>query len=312
MKKCKDIENKLPLYLDDLLTAGDKKAVEEHLKSCSRCTQELVRLSETRTVVSTLSEVDPPPWFKQKIMARVREESGKKVFAAKWFSPLKIKIPVQIFATVCIAVLAVYIYRAGDDRMKEVMPSQVPPSVVAIQEDRSDAQTTELSPDADKKKAAATSGYVGETTVNETKDAAERVVADVNAEGVAVAPAAKSFEQTDAGLEKRKDTDVLDASVPKQSALQARGTAVSPDIVVRSADLDKTAEAIEKLLREYDAEKISRQTTRDKILLQADLREQTLKDFKARLKRQVVFEESGFITADAEGRVSLAIEILKN
>ncbi|MDI6741278.1 MAG: DUF2275 domain-containing protein [Smithella sp.] len=311
MKKCKDIENKLPLYLDDLLTAGDKKAVEEHLKSCSRCTQELVRLSETRTVVSTLSEVDPPPWFKQKIMARVREESEKKGFAAKWFSPLKIKIPVQIFATVCIAVLAVYIYRAGDDRMKEVMPSQVPPPVVAIQEDRSAAPTTELSPDADKQKAAVAPGYVGETTVNETKDAAERVVADVKAEGVAVAPAAKSFERTDAGREKGRDTDVLDATVQKQSASQARGTAVSPDIVVRSADLDKTAEAIEKLLREYDARKISRQTTQNKIFLQADLQARTLKDFKARLEKQFVFEERGFLTADAEGRVSLSIEILE-
>jgi hypothetical protein len=312
MKKCKEIENDLPLYLDDLLTAGDKKAVEEHLKSCSRCARELLRLNDTRTVVSTLSEVDPPPWFKQKIMAGVREESEKKGRAAKWFYPLKIKIPVQIFATICIAVVAVYIYRTGDDRMKEIMPSQVTPPVVEVQKDPLAAKTTELSRDADKQKAAATLRYAGETTVNETKDAADPVVADVKAEGYAVAPAAKSFERTEAGLEKRRDSDVLDTSVTNQRVLQARGAAVLPDIVVRSADLDKTAEAIEKLLREYDAKKISRQTTPDKILLQADLRAQTLKDFKARLKEQAVFEESGFITAVAEGRVSLSIEILKN
>lgn len=312
MKKCKDIENDLPLYLDDLLTAGDKKAVEEHVKSCSRCKQELVRLSETQTVVGTLSEVDPPPWFKQQIMARVREESGKKGWAEKWFYPLKIKIPVQIFATVCIAVLAVYIYRTGDDRMKEVMPSQVPPPVVEIREDRSAAQTTELSHDADKQKAASSPGYVGKTTVDEMKDAAETVITDGNEGGVAVAPAAKSIETTEAGLEKKRGRDVLDTSVQKQMASQAHGTSVPPDIVVRSADLDKTAETIEKLLREYDARNIGRQTARDEIFLKADLRAQTLKDFMVRLEKQVVFEESGFITADAEGRVSLSIEILKN
>jgi anti-sigma factor RsiW len=34
MKNCKDIENILPLYADGLLSAAEKRAVEEHLAQC--------------------------------------------------------------------------------------------------------------------------------------------------------------------------------------------------------------------------------------------------------------------------------------
>ena len=56
MKKCKDIENILPLYLDDSLSGADKKAVEEHLKSCSQCTKTLSQLSKTETLVNSLHQ----------------------------------------------------------------------------------------------------------------------------------------------------------------------------------------------------------------------------------------------------------------
>ena len=107
MKKCKDIENNLSLYLDDVLSKEDKAAVDEHLRSCRQCEEALARLRKTKELTNSLHEVEPPPWFRKKIMARVREEAGKKSFLYKLFYPLQIKIPVQIFATVCIAVLAV-------------------------------------------------------------------------------------------------------------------------------------------------------------------------------------------------------------
>jgi len=133
MKNCKEIENNLSLYLDDSLSDADKKAVEEHLKSCPRCTKALVQLSKTHTLVNNLAEVEPPAWFKQKIMAKVRKKAEKKSFVQKLFYPLRIKIPVQILATVFIAVLAVYIYRAGEEQMKEVVPSSAPAPIMEVQ-----------------------------------------------------------------------------------------------------------------------------------------------------------------------------------
>jgi hypothetical protein len=121
MKNCKDIKNSLSLYEEDLLSTDAKRAIEEHLAECADCSKALADLKKAAVITQELTEVEPPPWFKQKIMARVREEAEKKSFAQKWFYPLRIKIPVQIMATIVIAVLAVYIYRSGDEQMKAVL-----------------------------------------------------------------------------------------------------------------------------------------------------------------------------------------------
>lgn len=133
MKECKQIENLLPLYLDDSLSGADQKAVEEHLTSCSDCAQTLAQLRKTHSMTADLSDVEPPAWFKQKIMAGVCEQAEKKTLFHKLFYPPKIKIPVQIFATICIAVLTVYIYRAGEDQMKKVVTSSIESPVMEAQ-----------------------------------------------------------------------------------------------------------------------------------------------------------------------------------
>lgn len=122
MKNCQDIENILPLYSEGLLTDAEKRAVEEHLKDCAACRRELTYLQKAGQLVDGLSPVEEPPWFQQKIMARVRKEADKKNWAQKWFYPLRIKVPLQIAATLVIAVLAVYIYRSGDEHVKEILP----------------------------------------------------------------------------------------------------------------------------------------------------------------------------------------------
>jgi len=122
MIKCHDIENLLPLYSEGVLSDAEKRAVEEHLSGCAACRKELAYLQQASQLVNHLSPVEEPPWFQQKIMTRVREEADKKSFAQKWFYPLRIKIPVQIAATLVIAVLAVYIYRSGDEQVKDILP----------------------------------------------------------------------------------------------------------------------------------------------------------------------------------------------
>jgi hypothetical protein len=136
MSYCKDIDNNLPLYEDNLLSDREKKSLEEHLKSCPECSKRLAQLQKTEKIVQELKEVEPPPWFKQKIMARVREEAGRETLTQKWFYPLRIKIPVQILATIVIAVLAVYIYRSGDEQFKEALPLGVPPVMQAKQDQK--------------------------------------------------------------------------------------------------------------------------------------------------------------------------------
>jgi anti-sigma factor RsiW len=119
---CKDIEHTLPAYLEDLLSPEEKMLTEEHLASCRQCSKALEELKRTEKLVRELEEVEPPPWFTQKIMSRVREEEKrKKGIIQKLFYPLHIKVPIQALATVLIAVLVIHVYRAGEPEMKAVI-----------------------------------------------------------------------------------------------------------------------------------------------------------------------------------------------
>jgi hypothetical protein len=346
MKKCVEIENNLPLYLDDLLSGEEKQAVEEHLNSCTRCSRALVELSETQLVVSNLAEVEPPPWFKQKIMARVREEAEKKSFAQKWFYPLRIKIPVQILATVCIAVLAVYIYRAGEEQMKAVMLSSSPAPVMEVSQNQKPVQSREapenLTENVAKEKAAAgkdmrdekavvqdmSSGFAapkaeemkkGQSRENVSvggldaaKSIKENVVPDIKADKYASAPAAKSVEQSGAGLE-RKKASVVSISAMKESRTP-RSQSVMPkaNIALHVADIDAAAVDAEKLLNKYGSKNIVRQMPEGKVILTAEIKIQNMKDMITKLKTIGQIEERILPAGDSDGNIILVIEILNN
>jgi hypothetical protein len=124
---CNDINNLLPAYLEDILSPEDKKCVEEHLRTCSLCRRNVVHLKKTDDLLHTLEEVEPPPFFEQRIMAAIREENRRKHgILHKFFFPLHIKIPIQALATILITVLAFYVYQKSGPEMKQLAPLPVP------------------------------------------------------------------------------------------------------------------------------------------------------------------------------------------
>ena len=124
---CNEIENRLPAYLEDLLSPEERESIAEHVASCPRCSRAFEDLKETERLLRGLDEVEPPPFFEQRIMARVREEAGRKqgIFR-RLFYPLHIKIPIQALATLLVAVLAFHVYQTGDPEMKRMAPLPIP------------------------------------------------------------------------------------------------------------------------------------------------------------------------------------------
>lgn len=116
---CEDREKKLPAYLEGELPPGELEEIETHLSSCENCRRTLEHLKTTGHFVRSLAEVEPPPWLKQQVMTRVREaHAQRKGFWHKFFFPLQVKIPVQAFAVIVITVLAFYVYRQDEPRMR--------------------------------------------------------------------------------------------------------------------------------------------------------------------------------------------------
>src|SRR5512136_2295250 len=120
---CKEIESLLPGMVDDVLPEAEKKRIEAHMASCASCRKALEDLRKTDERVKRLEEVEPPPWLKARVMARVREEAGQKEgLFRKLFYPLHIKIPIQALATVLITVVAWNVYKTGEPEFRQMAP----------------------------------------------------------------------------------------------------------------------------------------------------------------------------------------------
>jgi hypothetical protein len=125
MMECRSVRQRLSAYLEGIIPSEEKKVIEEHLLSCQPCSMALGDLKREGELLRSLEEVEPPAWMKQKVLARIRrEQEAKKSIFEKLFFPLRIKVPIQAAAMVLIAVLAVYVFKAGEPEMKKV-PSAV-------------------------------------------------------------------------------------------------------------------------------------------------------------------------------------------
>jgi Putative zinc-finger/Predicted integral membrane protein (DUF2275) len=133
--ECQDIRKNLSAYLEGVASPEDQELIDQHLASCRACSTALYELNRTGEVLKNLKEVEPPPWMTKEIMARVREEAkSKRGFIQKLFYPLHIKVPLEAFATVLIAVIAVYVFKAMEPEMKDLQVSSPREPVIVGQE----------------------------------------------------------------------------------------------------------------------------------------------------------------------------------
>jgi len=118
------IRHKLSEYIDGSVSAEEKKEVEEHLRTCTDCSDALRELKKTVEHIKTVEEVEPPAWMTQKIMAKVRAKARqKRDFIHLLFLPLHVKLPVQAVALLFLAVIAFSLYRNIQPTAKfETMP----------------------------------------------------------------------------------------------------------------------------------------------------------------------------------------------
>ena len=146
---CNEIENRLPAYLEDILSPEEQKSIAGHLTSCPRCSRAFADLKKAEQLVHGLGEVEPPPFFEQRIMARVREEAGQKQgILRRLFYPLHIKVPIQALATLLVAVLAIYVYQTGDPEMKQMAPLPIPLTELGKGQVTAESPKTLVSPSA--------------------------------------------------------------------------------------------------------------------------------------------------------------------
>jgi anti-sigma factor RsiW len=335
---CRRIEEKLPAYLEGVLPPDEGKLVEEHVAACPNCRRALEDLVKADKLIRDLAEAEPPPWLKQKIMAKVREERERREgFFRRLFYPLHIKIPATALATVLIAVFAVYVFRAVEPEMRylhETPSAPVPvtpekkvaePPIVpapkaavpAIPGDRERPAVSETDRESGRKLAAteekkASPGpeqqAAAERKISERMDAAPAAPAATRMQKAPVAksalpPAEKGETRFGAAMKDEMRAPAVAAKVKTEAP-----EGYSFSLYVKDPAL--AVNDVESLLAGYGARKITKEFRDGRGLITAEVEAGKTKEIFQRLKSLGEVREKGKVTEYPAGPVAMKIEVL--
>lgn len=316
MKACKDIEELLPLFLDERVSPREQENVRRHLDGCASCAEKLAALKKTRALVTDLGEVPPPPWLRQNIMAAVRDEAEKKRVWERWFYPLPIKVPLHIAATLVVAVFAVYVYRAGEGPMKKIT---TPPAPVAqMQQKHLPPATSEISEKpllSEKAEKSVRVAVFPKKKPPKTEEGAEVASKPVFTESRSDSSGRERMTMERASprldMEHREPVAASDVQAKTGGIFRPAGIILRPDIVVAVTDVEHSEADVEKMLLRFEAQNIVKRMKGDGVLLTAEMNTRKLMDIIVYLKQMGHVDVNESFPADAEGVIPIVIEISK-
>lgn len=275
------MENLLPAYEEDLLSPEEKKSMEGHIATCPRCSQDLEDLKKAHALVRDIEEVEPPPFFEGRIMARIRDEAGRKQgLLRRFFYPLYVKIPVQIMATILIAVLAFHVYRGGEPEIQKLTPPLVP--LIEMEKGQDTAESRQRLADSP---AILPAQRTGTTDLSEKKQ--QQFVTPpfekgMAADGIANSRAATREERpwamkpaapeiiSPAQKEKRVDTAAAVGESRKMRTEEERGVSAI-DLTIQVADTSAAVREIEERLGRMGARIIEQKRSEGGEFLEAEI-----------------------------------------
>ncbi len=342
---CKEIEDQLPGMIDGALPETEKKRIEAHLETCASCRKSFADLRISDERVKSLEDVEPPPWLKTRVMARVRAEAEQKEgFLRRFFYPLHIKVPIQALATVLIAVVAWNVYKTGEPEFRQMAPPvttvrevpqvQAPPvpaagiakrdESLAIREKKAFAPPPAPGQEAAPQRAA--------TVREETTADAEKPVEQLKAAKRAAEPpkdddarrgtgAADRVAEAPALDQKQKAMKAPVGAVAKEAGKQEAPAAASPmlsaavsqqpelEITLPVRDPQAAANEVETILKQVSAQAVERQAREGRVILTARIKTERLEALRERLKSLGPVQERVHAAPRPGGSLTIRMEI---
>jgi hypothetical protein len=342
---CKEIEDQLPGMIDGALPETEKKRIEAHMETCASCRKAFADLRMSDERVKSLEEVEPPPWLKTRVMARVREEAEQKEgFLRKFFYPLHIKVPIQALATVLIAVVAWNVYKTGEPEFRQIAPPLTTvrevPQVQAPPVPAAGIAKRDESPAAREKKAFAPPPAPGQEPVpqraatvrEETTADAEKPVERLKAAKRAAEPPKDEDAWKGTGAARLGEADrVLDkkqkamkapvGTVAQEAGKQEAQTAAPPmmsaavssrpelEITLPARDPRAAADEVETILTQVSTQAVERQAREGRVIFTARIKTERLEALRERLKSLGFVRESVHVAPRPGGSLTIRIEI---
>jgi hypothetical protein len=317
---CHEIEKRLPAYLEDLVSPADKNDIAGHLSACPHCSKALLDLMQVKKLLQGLEEVEPPPFFEQRIMSQVRQETGQRQgFLRRLFYPLYVKVPIQAMAMVLVAVLGFYVFQKSDPEVKQAVTLPRPmtestkseliaesppaPAVVKPVPPLSNGEIREKRQEKVKDVpvgGAQTAGTIG--------DKSEKMAADQPSE--ALAPEHKRQGKAAApGVLADRDRQISAAPAPSRQKAMAVAKGADMALTISVVDAAVALQQIEERLVQVNGRVVDRKRRDGKLSLNAELPPQHVARFLDQLEGIGRVSLNQKTDAISDRQVTIRIEI---
>jgi len=122
---CAKIKELLSGYIDDALDQETTSLIDEHLKGCQECYNELASFRTYIKDIEPLKDAKAPEGFLGSVHQRIENASGMNKIFKKIFIPFHIKVPIEALAIAASVMLLVTVYKGiGNRPLTEI--AQIP------------------------------------------------------------------------------------------------------------------------------------------------------------------------------------------
>lgn len=318
---CSDIQEKLSAYIEGIISSEEKALIEEHLKSCQKCSESLADLRKTMEYVKNLEEIEPPAWLTQKVMARVRSEvKPKKGIFQRLFYPLHVKLPIEIAATIAIAITTIYIFKTIQPEIKFVkIPSEEMITQIPSQEKGKTPPTDEskekvIPPSPPLEKGDKRGFEAVQPMPSKKPETMDKLAVPKAPALVTKQEEIRPFAGALAKEESRRET--LSAALKAKTLAERKRESISLTIDVK--DIETDSKEIEKILMQCGGKVIKTELLENKNVLLAEINSEVVKGLIEKLKLIGEVKEKGVdlkglkvATTQFRGNIEIKIEIVR-
>lgn len=296
--ECSNIQERLSAYIEEILSLEERILIDEHLNSCHKCSQALSDLRKTMEYIKNLEGVEPPPWLTQKVMARIRSEAvSEKGIIQRLFYPLHIKLPIEIAATVAIAITTIYIFRTIQPEVKfakapseTVAEKESPSPVIARGPEQREGTPNQSQPKPAKK-----------PELFETKKAPEAPVQVMEQD--------KTASLTGSVAKEEAKRESMPASAKSKTALPGeKEERISFTITVK--DIETAYKEIEKTVTQLGGKVIKTESFENKNIITIEIDSQKMNELSGKLKLIGEVKEVAALYG-LKGNIVIRLEIAK-
>ena len=200
---CTEVQSRLSEYIDQLLAPADNASITAHLSGCHDCCREMDALRDCIQQIATLTSLEPPLGFTQRVMAHIGEIEPQASLWQRWLAIFRNKITLQATAAVLVGIVGVYLFRQDDPTKQLFAPPPSPTADEQLRAPRPQEKLADARLAQESKKLATEKEEAARTATTDLKSDANEPVRSAKT-AVAKAKSTEANENRVAGSAKRQ------------------------------------------------------------------------------------------------------------